>query len=508
MPAHQLANQFYRRLVRLIGLTLIALAVSLSAPGSALAQTSPPAWTEPDLLAPAPDQFRVRPFVAADHYGTVHAIWHEGEDLGGSGNWRIETIYYSQWDGSMWSAPVDILAASGGTGGNMGQARSLVVTPDDWLLIARANDGYVVISQTPLHDAANARSWTSMRIDLGAGPALAVSRDGTIWCMAYWVNTFTSLVLSCSSNQGQTWDAPKTVWTAQPNTAGNNVELIVADDGRVHLVWSEPSQERSWNSGAIWHAVAEPGSEDFSVREVMRSASRDEPNLDTPNLAECPNGQIHLVWNNSVGSSTGRFHQYSGPGGDNWSDVTAIFPGLSGLTSKPGLVCDNTGRVHLVTAAAGFGTSTSPIRYATWRDGAWSNFSTLWNGRFYGERPSLTIVSGNQLQLVWDSFQGRDLIGGRFIAQSSRFIDADPIPPAQQAPESARISPTQPTATPVTPTAVPPVFVAENSAVVDRTFPTQSDPLPSQVHPVVISIIPVIILVLFALVRFRPHGRR
>ena len=145
------------------------------------------------------------------------------------------------------------------------------------------------------------------------------------------------------------------------------------------------------------NAYAAPGSEVFAVREVMRSTSSDEPNLDTATLAECTDGQIHLVWNSSIGSSTGRFHQYSGPGGENWSDVGAIFPGLSGLTSKAGLVCDNTGRVHLVTAAAGFGTTDSPMRYATWLDGTWSNFATLWDGRFFGERPSLTVVSGNRL---------------------------------------------------------------------------------------------------------------
>ena len=496
---------------RLALFVVAVLMLALPAQNSVRAQSGATPWTEPHMLTPDPGQFRIRPLVTADRNGNLHAIWHEGEELGPN-NWRIEAIYYSSWDGAEWSKPVDILAAPGGTGGNMDQARSLIATPDGRLLIARSLDGAVIISQAPLQNASDPHAWSSTTVDMGANPALAISPDGKDWCVAYWVDNLTTLVLRYSEDSGETWNAPQTVWMAETEAAGSNAEALIATDGRMHLVWTEPTQRRNWNGEAIWHAVLNPKDGSILSREVMRSlgpTSSDSPNLDSPTLTECPGGQIHIFWNNSAGTATGRFHQYSEPGGETWSKVSAVFPGLSALTSKAGLVCDSTGRLHLITAAGAPGEPGSPLHYATWYNGVWSDYATLWEGQYFGERPWMVVAGGNQLHVLWDSFRGIDQIEGRFIAHSHRIIDADATPKLLPTSEAAGTSvstevetqrPADQEATPETP--------SENPVRPVATLPTEADSVQSGLTPVVISTLPVLVLLAFAFWRSRAHQRR
>lgn len=440
MPKLQTVKRLIVRTATLVCLLAVSSMLLVPVQGAAIAQGGGSPWEEPRFLTPDPGPYRVRPFIAADLDGDLHAIWHEGEEMEGTGQRIIEVMYYSYYDGTQWSMPVDIVAAQSDSEQGLTPARGLVATPDGRLLVIRSEDGFVVISQAPKEEATNARAWSSVRVDAGVNPTLAVSRHGQTWCHASWRDGYTSLFLSCSHDQGDTWDPATFIWSAPPDAAGNNVDSLFAADGQVHLAWSEPTERRNWSSEAIWHAVVDPRSDIVSVREVMRSISSEDPTLDTPALAECPDAQVHIFWNNGVGSTTGRFHQHTLSGSDAWSDVAPVFPGLSGLTSKAGLVCDNTGRVHVITAAAGAGTSTSPLRYATWSNGAWSDYRTLWDGRCYGERPSMAIAGGNQLHVVWDAFSGTNQIGGRFIAHADHAIDAAPIARATPSPDTVPTS--------------------------------------------------------------------
>jgi len=437
---------------------------------SAGAQPGATDWTEPYLLTPEVGESHYRPFLAADQYGGVHAIWHEGGRLAANVP-GLDAVYYSFWNGMGWSEKVDILAP---TGSSLSEVGGLVATPDGRLLIPHAQEGYVIISQSPVQNASAPRAWSSRRMDAGVIPAIAVSSDGTVWCLAYWDNVFTTLFLTYSRDRGETWAQSQVIWSAGTGTAGSKVQLLVAQDGRVHLVWSESAEIHNWAPEAIWHATYDLESSVFSTREVMRRQSLDDPTTDTPSIAECPNGQIHMVWNNGIGSKTGRFHQYSDAAAETWSVVSPLFPGLSGLTSKPGLVCDSTGRVHLVTAAPGLGFE-SAIRYATWFNGVWSDYETLWQGRYAGERPSLVIAGGNKLHVTWDAFFGNNNVPGTFIAHAYATIDAPaaarPIPTQEPTPTAISASAETP-GTPTSPAeAAPPYDSVPMSSISATQWP-------------------------------------
>lgn len=424
--------------ILLISVVFVLTLTCLGQPS--LAQGDEDTWEGPVFLTPDPEGFRIRPWIAADGHGNLHVLWHTRDD-GQPGDYTVHAVYYAVWDGQSWSEPLDILAVPLGAGRGIGQVRSFVATPDGLLLALYTQEGRVMLARAAIEEAIVARAWSMIPLDQGSSPTLAVSVAGDRWYVTYVADAATALLVTCSDDQGLTWDNPHPIWTAPPQSAANNVESLVSQDGRLQLVWTENAARRNWNGEAIWHAAYDPVSGTALAREVARSARPEDPNIDQATLAECPNGQLHLFWNNGAGSQTGRFHQWHDPQTQIWSPAKPLFPGLSGLTSKAGLVCDSANRVHLITAAGARGASApgydaTPLFYATWFSGEWSGYTVLWGGKYGGERPSVTILMGNQLHLVWDAFVGMEATPGRFIAYGYRPLDL-PASPREPAPVAA-----------------------------------------------------------------------
>lgn len=382
-----------------------------------LAQSSAVDWTEPVVLTPDEGAVAFSPLAAADVEGHLHVVWSQGEGSGGETS--MSSIYYASWDGRTWSLPVDVVAAR--PGAQMSFYKAFAVTPNGQLVLAWSEGSQLLLATARSDAASSAQAWRTIAMGPGTNPTLGCSPGGARWYLAYWPDTST-LVLTSSDDGGVTWTDPEPVWTAGEDAAGSSTASVVAPNGDLHVVWTENTSRRTWSGEAIWHAAIDGNTGIAEVREVSRSEQPDEPTLDGANITACPNGQLHIVWNNGVGSETGRFHQWWNPDTGRWSQVAAIFPGLSGQTSKPGLVCDNTGRVHLLTSAQGGGFG-GGLHYATWIDGAWSDYVTLWGGAHAGERVSMAIVGGDELHLVWHLF---DLDGEKvnLTAHSSRAIDA------------------------------------------------------------------------------------
>jgi len=377
----------------------------------------------------------------------------------------MSAIYYASWDGRTWSMPVDIVAARGQ--GEMSFYKGLAATPNGSLLLAWSEGRDISLAVAPADSAASAQAWHVIYSDQGSNPALAVNRGGSHWYLAYWHDART-LVYTWTSNHGDTWSEEQVVWTAGENAAGSSLAAVAGQAGELYLVWTENAERRTWSGEAIWHAVIDPMAGSPQVREVARSSLLEQPTLDGPNITECPNGQLHIAWNNGVGSMTGRFHQWWDPETRRWSQVEAIFPGLSGQTSKPGLVCDNTGRVHWLSSAQGPSQSgfTNGLRYATWYEGQWSAYQTLWGGAYHGERPSMAILGGDEVHLTWQLFtlDGEPV---NMVAHSYRAIDAaseEPVAIARPALTATRSPMLTSTPAAMTPTLDPPVLNGSPSA--------------------------------------------
>jgi hypothetical protein len=331
-------------------------------------------------------------------------------------------VFYTWWNGENWSKPIDILASS--TGDGLVQAKSITTTRDGRVVIAWVDQSEVLVSYARIGDASTATAWTTKRLGVGTSARLAIDDERSIWNLAF--ESDAQVLIISSQDDGCHWGEAQVVWSAQteqsaPVTSG----VYVGRDGGVHAVWTENVERRSWQGEAIWHAyrlTANPVG--FEVREVARSVGMDEPTLGSPVMAIGKQGDLHLFWNNGVGSKTGRFHQYSDDNGATWSETSAVFPGLSGQTDRAGLALDSDERLHLITSADGDGLYQC-IRYATWVDGNWSGYENLWCTSDKGEFPSLTLTGGNRLHLVWTAFRliGDNNIVGE-VMYTSRLVDA------------------------------------------------------------------------------------
>jgi len=490
---------------RAFRVTVTLIVACVLGPLRADAQTPSSEWTEPITIASSPVASYHHPVAAADAQGCLHALWHANEhpnDPGGS-TWDVDAVYYARWDQTGWTMPVDVLANTRDSGTGLGIISSLAVTPQGELVAASPQGLDVYLLRAPIDDAQTASAWSASLVDSGLNPILSLSSEGSLWCLSYWQDDRTSLLVRCSRDQGSNWETPTQVWSAPEGTVGGASRMLVGQDGVAHVVWTEYSRERNWSGVAIWYALVDPQTGNTTVRQVFRSSADEDPTLAWPALAQCPNGEIHMVWNNGVGSTIGRFYQWFSPDSQQWSQVTTIFPGLSGQTEPPGLVCDAENRLHLVTAADGGAFSSARLRYATRYERVWSDYATLWDGRYEGEHPQLLLIGGNQLHVLWDVFEALYADGNLYVAHSYRTIDAPSITlePTASLPEAQ-----------ARPSGTPPADV--NEVAVQATPPTAvvltASPEPSSAgmhrgRPLVYAVAAVIPLAIVVLWRYRPR---
>jgi len=374
---------------RLVSIFLLALAVVILARDPVHAESGPinlSGWIDE----------RMSPWIsliAADAEGNLHVVWN-----GWAGSEQPETtvrnaIFYTWWNGESWSPPVDVLLSSTGTGVVPG---SLLTTKDGEIILTWNDSNRILLSRVRIGNAMSAGNWQTTSLDEGYNPRLAVDRDNSQWSLTWDDKTNVMLATSADS---WTWTSPLLVWSApHDGSAPQNESVGIADDGSVHLAWSEHTERRDWNGEAIWYARTNPvDGGTLQVREVARNEPGNGPSLDSPALAIGSNGQVHLFWNNGVGSSTGRYYQWSDDYGSVWSPVGNAFPELSGQTGPAGMVFDSGGGLRLITAAG--------LNYlASWQNESWSAANVLWP-ETYSERPALTITNGNQLHVVWNACQ-------------------------------------------------------------------------------------------------------
>lgn len=392
MLRHSLLSASCRLVILSLGLVLTLAQFE----GTGRAQAPVSTWSNPiDLAASVASRASWDPKIVTDLAGNIHVVWR---GWAGEGYTRPEAwnaIFYTWWDGEKWSEPVDVyLPSSPSASLNTG----IATTATGKVVIATASP--VAVSVAPIGQATDARNWQTTTIASGKDPALAIDQQRGHWYVSY-TSDDGSIMVVYSEDEGETWSDPRIVATAtDPRSYLQSWSIAGLEDGSVHLVWSEHREQRNWGGEAIWHARLPTVSADsIEVREVARNA---ETTLDAPILAAGNDGFLHLFWNNGVASTIGRSHQWSEDYGKTWSIVEPVFPGLSGQTEQAGLAVDSEGRLHVVTAADGFGYSFGVMRYATWENGSWSNFLDLFPDQIgRGERPALAITGGNQLHLVW-----------------------------------------------------------------------------------------------------------
>jgi len=274
------------------------------------------------------------PDIAVDSLGGVHVVWHDYTP----GN--SEIYYRGSTDGGTSWLP----------------SQRLTWTPDASKLPAVAVDGVDRIhavweDHTPGYpDIYYRRSltggvtWTpTQRLTWNSGnssyPGIACSPAGhlhVVWsddspgnCEIYYI---------AASNGGTTWSSPRRLtW----NSGSSNWPAIAAQaSGILHVVWwdttpgmSDIYYKNSPDGGANWASAKRitwtPGG---SFRPAIKLGF---------------SGQLHLIWDESPGSSQEIFYKKSTDGGAAWGSTQRL-TWNSGWSSCPAIAFDSSGFLHVV----------------------------------------------------------------------------------------------------------------------------------------------------------------
>jgi hypothetical protein len=394
---------------------------------SARAQQEEP-WKDPVLLsqgitgASGISARASHPVLVTDKWGRVHAFWsaifEEDAAIG-------DTLFYSSWDGSAWSAPVDILY----TPGELIWIPKVAVDAQGGLHVVWTDNtaGQVWYTSVPATQAGSVHAWAepaAVPVGLAAGLSLAVDGAGTVH-LVYCGTGEHQGVYHTSSSDGSRWLASTYIGDTGETTSESiecRVGLAVDGRERLHVVWGQSLVQvapiyysRSEDSGRSWLPPIEVDRVDERYTGMYAPGR--------PNILAIGPDEIHLVW---FGAPAGqRWHQWSADGGDTWSPAAQIHPGLRGFMEPPGLVADSSGTLHL--ASSGWiDEGESGVFHTYWRHGNWSPLALIprpeGQGERGGEYTALVVTEGSTLHVLGD------LIGFVGIWASSLALDTPRVP--------------------------------------------------------------------------------
>lgn len=324
-----------------------------------------------------------RTALISDPFGAAHLVWSPGDE---------QTYYYSRWDGTGWTMPIDILAATGDLG--LGPP-ALVAAADGSLHLFCARD-YVMHSWAWNDDtASSARAWSAPeaivvpsgsaqgRVDakedrFGALHLVYAVRSGDV----YYVH---------SEGEDLNWSEPVAVSRGAVATTASAPRLDIGPYGRIHVIWDEWSSDGDpAESSAVYYAHTTAGGTDWSEpRQLGELANRGG------NVLAAEDGTVYLAWQAGISSpNVGRFVQRSTDGGNTW-EAPVNFSQVNGQSGYPCMALDSQKTLHIITGDG---------EYVFW-DGRL--ISTPWGLRPLPEQTEnarLTVVNGNQLLVVIGPF--------------------------------------------------------------------------------------------------------
>ncbi len=378
------------------------------------------------------------PVLATDPWGIVHAFWPQLPRQDDSQN---GIMYYSRWDGSSWSEPIDVLFMKGRP------MRSPSVVADETgrihLAWTAGAQGPVWYSSAPAFQAGSAQAWSDpvQVSELNArGFGLAVDSAGRCH-VAFCTGGDQRCYYSASSEEG--------VWTSAVSLYAPCQYCVarVAMDGhgRIHTVFGS----QSTGGQEMYYARSEDGGQTWLAEELDHVDDRFGENYGPSwgTVIASGEAQVHVVW---FGAPAGqRWHRWSNDGGKTWSAAEQISPDHRGLTLPVAAAFDSAGALHLVSMGwrdtAG---RPSGAFHFVWQRGSWSEPQLIGSRSDWdAEYSALTIKGGNLLVAAWTDKQGPK--GSFQIWASTLKADApavEPLPlttsalPTPTALQSARMS--------------------------------------------------------------------
>jgi len=414
---------------RILGLViLISLLLTPSGMGyqtvSAQDQDEEKPWSEAiDLCTTDKCWF---PKMTSDLAGNIHVVWGSWGGSEAITEQATNTIYYTRYDGKTWTEPLDIIIAPA-TEGTV-EIGDIFVAPDGMLYLAWGSDGTVYVSNVPVELADNAREWTTTVVDEGTRPRLGYDPERNylycIYILTLRDESDTSdqeprqlynIMVTYAEDSDLNWAERASVFELRTKNATAVVSnVVVGQNGVVHISWSENTLQSNWLGASIWYAriINDGETIQSTIQKLSGPTDAKSPNQAYPYLVECPDGDLFAFWSNGVGSDVGRYYRFSYDTGNNWEPIENAFAGaISGLTGMPGIICTNN-KIEVATSAFSGLDILTGVRYSTYdvREKTWTQLESIEVKDHPGEHPSLALTHGNRLHLIWNDYENAGIM--------------------------------------------------------------------------------------------------
>jgi hypothetical protein len=309
--------------------------------GSNTSSSTPPLWSEPSPVTSDSLEMEAVELVATGD-GLIHAFFSQRQDA---------AIYYSYWNGELWSRISPVLKLPEGEAGSPGIATG---TGNELFLIAPNNRGALYFSRAISGNAAVGSRWSPpTQLEIGRDTEIGsvdIARDaaGTVY-VAYSipVNDERGIYLVQSKDNGKSWSDPLQVFDGA--AAGFDLvgspSLLISENGFLHIIWKQQSIQGDGitQSVSLYYSRSEDRGRTFTGAEIVV-----EESVGWREIVTDGNGNLHLLWRRQDNLTT-VWDQVSPDGGRTWQ----VPQGLPDEGGPAAVMGDPVGSLHLVGVGPG-----------------------------------------------------------------------------------------------------------------------------------------------------------
>ena len=399
----------------------------------------PPVWSQ---LSPVTDDNLEIEAVELVTTGDdlIHGFFSQRQD---------PAIYYTYWDGELWSHITQVLKLPEGEAA----WPAIAAGPGNELfLIVRNNRGTLYFSKATSSSADIASSWSTPTLlgisHAGEVGSVDVARDpaGIVY-VAYSVpvNEERGIYLVLSKDQGTTWSEPLQVFDGA--AAGFDLvgapSLLTSENGFLHIIWKQQSIQGDGvpQSLSLYYTRSEDGGHTFNDAELVV-----EESVAWREIVTDGEGNLHLLWQ-PQDTLTTVWDQVSLDDGHTWQHPQ----GLPHEGMAAAIIVDSVGRLHLVDAGPG------SLGHWLWDGSRWRSEAPLqWALTSQQDGPvellAAAVNKQGKMMVVLPEPTGEDRAAERTLLYSIRALELPPKQTAiQEVPTQTRLPPTLTPATPPTP---------------------------------------------------------
>jgi hypothetical protein len=464
--------------------------------GSNTTWFSSPVWSQPSPVTDENFEIEAIELVATGD-DLIHAFFSQRQD---------PAIYYTYWDGELWSHITPVLKLPDGEAG----WPAIAAGPGNELfLIALNNRGALYFSRATSGNAATESRWSTPT-------QLGISHDGMIgsvdvaWdaagtvYVAYSVpvNEERGIYLVQSKDHGTSWSEPLQVFNGAE--AGFDLvgapALLTSKNGFLHIVWKQQSIQGDGvpQPLSLYYTRSEDNGRTFSDAALVV----EEP-VTWQDLVADGKGNIHLLWQGQDTITT-VWDQVSLDGGNSWQ----FAQGLPDKGRLAAVTRDSVGKLHLVGGGLG------ALDHWVWDGSRWRSEAPLqWSlaSQPEGQVELLAAAVNKQgkMMVVLAEPTGEGNLAVRTLLYSTRTLKLAPKQTAiQEVPTQTTLAPTfTPVVTPTPERSSTPASTVESEPA-NSQGQTDSNETNNRISPITMALLPVALLLLSVLgIVFRQAAR-